>query len=629
MPNWNHIVREHLALLRLPPEREIEIVEELALHLEAAYEDALAAGLREAEAEARVVQGYDWRLLECELSRAERPPAARALQPPLELIERKGGMRMESFIQDLRFGARMLMKQPGFTLIAALTLALGVGANTAIFSVVNAVLLRPLQFKDPERLVWVWGTVPKFSQATHAPVEFLAFRAQQTSFTDLAAYRNMSFTVTGGAQPEQAQGLIVSANYFSLLGAPAIHGRVFLPEDGKPGAARVAVLSHELWQTRYGGDPNLIGRALTINDESVTVVGVMPPNFSLNPSTRIWLNPRQGVPDIQMNFRGDVQSLRESHYLRVLGQLKPGVTLEQAQADLNAIAARLQRQYSDQAEHGARVVSLNELVVGDVRQMLWLLFGAVGLVLLIACANVTNLLLARTAARSRELAIRAAVGASRFSLLRQLLLESVMLALAGAAAGWWLARGGIALIRAVSPNAITRLSEVQLDERVFFFTLLISVVTGVIAGLAPALAAAKPDLVAALKEGGRGAVAGRNRLRQSLVVAEVALALVVLIGAGLLVRSFARLTAVQPGFAPDNLLTFWMTLTSERYGTQAANVQFIKELTASLEALPGVQGVAISDDFPIQGTDTHDFPEIEGRGAAPEQRTLVGYHVIN
>jgi putative ABC transport system permease protein len=628
-PNWNNIVREHLAVLRLPPEREIEIVEEQALHLEAAYEDALAAGLSEAEAEARALRSYDWRLLECELSRAERAPDARALRPPLELIERKGGMRMESFIQDIRFGARMLVKSPGFTLIAVLTLALGIGANTAIFSVVNAVLLRPLPFKEPERLVWVWGTVPESAQANHSPVEFLAFQSQQNSFVDLAAYRNMSFTVTGGGEPEEVQGLIASANYFSLLGTAPLRGRVFNAEDGKAGAARVAVVSHDLWQTRYGGDPNLIGRALTINGETVMVIGVMPPNFSLNPYIRIWLNPRQGVPDFDMNFRGDVQTIRDTHYLRVLGWLKPGVLLEQAQADLNAIAAQLRRQYPDQAEHGARLVSLNELVVGDVRRMLWLLFGAVALVLLIACANVTNLLLARTAARERELAIRAAVGASRFVLLRQLLLESVLLALIGGIAGWWLAWGGIALIRTVGPHAITRLQEVNLDRGVFLFALLISVVTGVIAGLAPALAAAKTDLVAAIKEGGRGAIAGRSRLRQSLLVAEVALALIVLIGAGLLLRSFARLTAVQPGFATDNLLTFWVTLTSQRYGTETANVRFIKEVTASLEALPGVRGVAISDDFPVQGTDTSDYPEIEGRGPAPDQRILTGFHAIN
>ena len=535
---------------------------------------------------------------------------------------------MQTLLQDLRYGARMLLKRPGFTLIAVITLALGIGANAAIFSVVNAVLLRPLPFKDPERLVWVWA---KIGQANHSPVEFLAYQAQQTSFTEMAAYRNMLFTVTGAGEPEFVQGAIVSPNYFSLLGVQASRGRAFQPEDVRPGAPRVAVFSHDLWQKRYGGDPNLIGRSLTINGESATVIGVMPPNFQLNLNMELWLSPRQIVPDVQMSYRGDTLALREIHYLKVMGRLKPGVTIEQAQAELNVVAARLERQFPDQAGHGAQVVSLRELAVGDVRGTLLLLFGAVGLVLLIACANVTNLQLTRTAARYREIAIRAAVGASRISLIRQLLMESVLLSLAGGLAGWLLALWGVDLLLSLSPGGMLRLPEARLDTTVFLFTLTVSVAAGLIFGLAPALAASKTDLISALKEGARSVSAGlgRNRLRQALVVAEVALAIVVLVGAGLLVGSFARLMAVKPGFDPNNLMTMMVTLSSERYGTIAANAQFIKELTASLEALPGVQDVAISDDFPIQGTDTHDYPEIEGRGAAPEDRILTGLHVIN
>jgi putative ABC transport system permease protein len=538
---------------------------------------------------------------------------------------------MQTLLQDLRYGARMLLKRPGFTLIAVITLALGIGANTAIFSVVNAVLLRPLPFKDPERLVWVWGTAPKISQSNHSPVEFLAYQAQQTSFSEMASYRNMPFTVTGAAEPEYVQGVIVSPNYFSLLGVPAARGRVFQPEDVRPGAPRMAVFSHDLWQKRYGADPNLIGRSLTINGESATVIGVMPPNFQLNLNMELWLSPRQIVPDVQMSYRGDTLALREIHYLKVMGRLKPGVTIEQAQAELNVVAARLEQQFPDQAGHGAQVVSLREVAVGDVRGTLLLLFGAVGLVLLIACANVTNLLLTRTAARYREIAIRAAVGASRLSLIRQLLMESVLLSLAGGLAGWLLALWGVDLLLSLSPGGMLRLPEARLDTRVFLFTLAVSVAAGLIFGLAPALAASKTDLISALKEGARSVSAGlgRNRLRQALVVAEVALAILVLVGAGLLVGSFARLMAVKPGFDPNNLTTMMVTLSSERYGTIAANAQFIKELTASLEALPGVQDVAISDDFPIQGTDTHDYPEIEGRGAAPEDRILTGLHVIN
>ena len=534
-------------------------------------------------------------------------------------------------LQDLRYGARMLLKKPGFTLIAVITLALGIGANTAIFSVVYAVLLRPLPFKDPERLVWVWGTSPMISQSNHSPVEFLAYQAQQTSFTEMAAYRNMPFTVTGAGEPEYVQGVIVSPNYFSLLGVPAAHGRVFQPEDVRPGAPRVAVFSQGLWQKRYGGDPNLIGRSLTINGESATMIGVMAPSFQLNQSTELWLSPRQIVPDFQMNYRGDNLALREIHYLKALGRLKPGATIEQAQAELNVVAARLEQQFPDQAGHGAQVVSLRELAVGDVRGILLLLFGAVGLVLLIACANVTNLLLTRTAARYREIAIRAAVGASRFSLIRQLLMESVLLSLAGGLAGWLLALWGVDLLLSLSPGGMLRLLETRLDTTVFLFTMAVSVAAGLIFGLAPALAASKTDLVSALKESAHSVSVGlgRNRLRQALVVAEVALAIVVLIGAGLLVGSFARLMAVKPGFDPNNLMTMMVTLTSERYGTITANTRFIKELTANLESLPGVQDVAISDDFPIQGTDAHVYPEIEGRGVSREDRMLTGIHFIN
>lgn len=538
---------------------------------------------------------------------------------------------MQTLWQDLHYGARILLKQPRFTLIAVLTLALGIGANTAIFSVVNAVLLRPLNFKDPQQLVWVWGVVPNFPQANHSPVEFLAFQSQQQSFTELAAYRTMSFTLTGDAQPEQVQGMIASANYFALLGVAPLRGRTFQPADGQPGAARVAVLGYDLWQSRFGGAEQAVGRTLTINDESVTIIGVMPPLFSLNPTTKLWLNPHDGVPDVQMNFRGDVRTLRDSHYLRLLGRLKPNVTLSQAQAELDALAARLEREHPDQAGHGVHIVSLTELFIGDLRQTLLLLFGAVGLVLLIACANVMNLLLARATARTRELAIRAAVGASRFTLIRQLLLESVLLAVAGGLAGWLLASWGMDWLLAQYPDAILRAPEIRLDGRVFGFTLVAAVATGLLFGLAPAWLATRHDLTVALKENARGAAtgAGGKRLRQTLVVAEVALALIVLVGAGLLVRSFARLTAVEPGFEPANLMTFWVTLTGEGYGTVKVNARFIKDLTTRLEALPGVTGVAISDDFPIQGTDTHVSLEIASRNLAPAERPQVGLHVIN
>src|SRR5262245_9096988 len=299
-PNWKQIVRQHLALLRLPPEREIEIVEEQALHLEAAYEDALADGLSEAEAEARALRSYDWRLLECELSRAEQPLAARLReQVPWQFDNNpRRRLRMETLWQDVRFGARSLMEQPSFVALAVLTLSLGIGANTAIFSVVNTVLLRPLPYKDAEQLVAVWEVQGKANQITFSPAEFLDYQTQNQSFAEMAAYRFMYFSLTGQGEPEQLNGLIVSANFFSLLGVPAARGRVFQPEDGRAGAARVAVISHDFWQKRFGGALNVIGRALTLSGEPVTLIGVMPPGFqdtSQSNERQIWVNPRNIV----------------------------------------------------------------------------------------------------------------------------------------------------------------------------------------------------------------------------------------------------------------------------------------------------------------------------------------------
>jgi putative ABC transport system permease protein len=484
-PNWRQIAREHLAVLRLPPRREIEIVEELALHLEASYEDALNDGLSETEAEASALESYDWRLLECELSRAEQPLAQRALQPAWEMIERKGGMRMESLMQDLRFAARMLVKNPGFTLIAVLTLALGIGANTAIFSVVNTVLLRPLPYRDSEQLVAIWEVQGKANQIMFSPAEFLDYQTENHSFTEMAAYRLTSSSLTAEGEPEQLDALIVSANFFSLLGVPAAHGRIFQPEDGRAGAARVAVISHDFWQKRFGGDPNVIGRPLTLSGEPVTLIGVMPPGFqdtSQSNERQIWLNPRQVVPDWLPNATVDLLTMRHTGYLRVIARLKSNVNLQQAQTDLDAIAGRLQQQFPRPSGHGARIVSLHEQTVGDVRPVLLILLGAVSLVLLIACANVTSLMLARATERYREMAIRTALGASRWRIVRQLLVESLLLASLGCAGGWIFAVWSGQIIVGSGRSEIPRLSEMGLDYRVFIFTLIVSILSGLVFG---------------------------------------------------------------------------------------------------------------------------------------------------
>ena len=632
-PNWKQIAREHLAVLRLPPEREIEIVDELTLHLEGVYEDALAEGLSEAEAEARIVKTYDWRLLECELSRAEQPLATRALRPSIELIERKGGVRMESFVQDVRFGARMLTKNPGFTLIAVLTLALGIGANTAIFSVVNTVLLRSLPYKDAAQLVAVWEVPANMKQSMFSPAEFLDYQAQNQSFSEMAATRFMSVTLTGEGEPAQLDGMIVSANYFSLLGVQPERGRIFQPDDGRAGAARVAIISHDFWQQRFGGDADVIGKTMTISGEPVTVIGIMPPGFqdtSQSNDRQIWLNPHMVVPDWSLNVNVDVLSIRNTGFLNVIARLKPNVTLQHAQADLDSIAARLQQQYPRPVGHGARVISLHEQTVGNVRPTLLTLLGAVSLVLLIACANVASLMLARANERYKEMAIRTALGASRSRIMRQLLVESVLLAGLGCAGGLLFAIAGVRFIVASKLNEIPRLSEMGLDYRVFVFTLAVSVFIGLVCGLAPALAVARPDLNSALKEGSRGATAGRNRLRQTFVIAEVALAVVVLIGAGLLLTSFARLLAVKPGFNSKNLLTMRIGLTNQQYSKSPERKRFVSELGARLEAVPGIESVGIGDDLPIAGTDSSTHLKIADQPAtSSDDLVSVGLHVIN
>jgi putative ABC transport system permease protein len=630
VPDWKEEISKRLATLKLAPAREAAIVEELAQHFDDCYAELLAGGATEAEAYCEVLAELSEReILAEELGRVERQVAPE----PIVLGTNRGTNMVADLWQDLRLAARMLRKQPAFTLIAVLTLALGVGANTAVFSVVNTVLLQPLPYKDSQQLTAVWEVTGQSCCAKFSPAEFFDYLSQNQSFTEMAASRLMSFSLTGQGDAEQLDGLIVSANYFSLLGVAAEHGRALHPADGLAGAPRVAVISHDFWQTRFGGDRNVIGKTLTLSGESVTLIGVMPRGFQdtdQNTQRQIWVNPHQVVPDWQLNSPVDLLSMRLTGYLRVIARLKPNVSLPQAQADLDNIAARLQQQYPRPIGHGARVISLQEQTVGDVRPILWLLLGAVSLVLLIACANVTGLLLTRATERAKEIAIRTALGASRGQIVRQLLVEGLLLAGLGSLGGWLLAVWSVRLMVAAGLRDIPRLSEVGVDYRVFAFTLTLSVLTGLVFGLIPALAAAKVDLNATLKEGARSATPGRNRLRQTLVVAEVALALVVLLGAGLLVSSFARLLAVKPGFDPQHLLTMRIGLTDERYRKSTDKKQFVNLLNARLEALPGVESVGIGDDLPIAGTDSQTRLKIKDQTAGlPNEFVSVGLHVIN
>jgi len=611
-PNWKQIVREHLAVLRLPPEREIEIVEELALHLEAAYEDALAAGLSETEAEARAAQSYDWRLLESELSRAEQPLAARALQPSLDLIERKGGLRMESFIQDLRFGARMLAKNPGFTLIAVLTLALGIGANTAIFSVVNGVLLKPLPYDQPGQLVQLWEDPGSGTRKNRiAPGAFLDWREHNTTFESLSVFGGANLNLTGVGEPERLNGVEVSACALEILRARPLLGRAFAPDEDQPGKDKVVVLTYRLWQRRWSGDAAIIGRTVQLGGQSYTVIGVLPPNFLP------WETAEFVIPYV---FSPQAAQQRGMHFLRAFARLKPGVSVEQAQVELNAFAQRLKPLYpASKKDWGVTVVPLHEEITGQIKPTLLLLLGAVALVLLIACANVANLLLARASARQRELTIRAAIGAGRWRIVRQLLTESALLALLGALCGFLLAYWSVdALPRLITVN-MPRAQEVSLDMRVLGFTLLVSLVTGLAFGLAPAYQAARLNLNGTLKESGRGSLSNaRNRLRGGLVVAEVALALMLMVGAGLLLKSFIRLSSVPPGFNPQNALTMGITLPEKKYPDAARRSAFFMQAIQRIEALPGVTAAGLTWTLPVIGGPPSNRFKIEGRKSEPE-----------
>jgi putative ABC transport system permease protein len=527
---------------------------------------------------------------------------------------------MRTLLQDVRYAARTLLKSPGFTLVAVLALALGIGANTAIFSVVKAVLLSPLPYPGPERLVWVRESNPGaniFDEAASAP-NYNDWRTQVRSFEGVAAFANTAMTLTdgGGGEPERIPAVTTSANFFQIVGVAPALGRGFLPEEETTGKNRVVVISHGLWQRRFGASPQAVGQTMTLSGNPYTVVGVAPANFK---SPERGPKPPELWFPIAFNFDN---SRRRSDYLDVIGRLRAGATIEQAQTELTALAARLEKEFpAANAGWVVKAQPLHERVVGNVRQALWVLMGVVGFLLLISCANVANLLLARAAARRQEIAVRSALGAGRGRLVRQLLTESLLLGLAGGALGLALAAWGVELLVALSPGNIPRLDEAGLDARVLAFTFGVSVLTGVVFGLLPALSASKTDLAESLKEGGsRGPTAGRGarRLRGSLVIAEIAITAVLLAGAGLMIRSFAAVQAVDPGFRPERVMTFEFALPSAKYKEQPQIVNFTDQLTERASALPGVERAALVDALPLTGGNVLSFV-IEGRPDLPPE----------
>ena len=501
---------------------------------------------------------------------------------------------MGNLWQDVRYGVRVLWQSPGFAAVAVVTLALGIGANTAIFSVVRAVLLRPLPYSEPEQLVWMQEEGSDVQNRAVSYLNFLDWRARNHTFAAMSTTRGLRMTLTGAGEPEGLDARMVTAAYFDVMRVRPLLGRAFLPEEDKYGAQPVTILSYGFWQRHFGGDQNAIGQTVTLDDRPFTVVGVMPRDFQTQEPEPLWVLMGQWAGEGVWRQR----DVRVAGY--VIGRLKPGVTMQQAQADMDAVKAGLVREYAwTNAGHSIRLTSLYESIVGESRKSLWLLFGAVAFVLLIACANVANLLLARATTRRREFAIRAALGASRWRLMRQLLVESVLLSTLGGALGLLLALWGVGLLRAAEPAAIPRVESIGIDRPVLWFTCALALVTGVVFGLAPAWTSAKTNLSDALKENTTAAVGGAGRrLRAALVVTEIALALVLLAGAGLLTRSLARLLTATPGYNPDNVLTMSLSPPNSRYAGKEQVNRFEQELLARVAQLPGVESAALSNSLP-------------------------------
>jgi len=499
---------------------------------------------------------------------------------------------MQTLWPDLRYGARMLMKKPGFTLVAVLTLALGIGATTAIFSVVNAVLLRPLPYPDAHRLLYVGQQYRSGISGSGEP-KFLFWHEQSQSFEALACYSSFGGAggnLAGGNEAEYVRGVRVSEDFFRVLGVYPALGRAFIKAEDTPGSARVAILSDGLWRRRFGGNPALLGQTVLLNDRAVTVIGIMPPQFRFGAGADLFV-PMQARPTANYDPNAEV-----------VGRLKPGVTLQQAQAELKVVAEKYRAAFPRQMQEGESigVEPYQELFTGGVAQWLWLLLGAVSFLLLIACANVANLQLTRATARQREIAVRLALGAGTGRIVRQLLTEGLLLALSGAVAGLMLAVWGIDLLIALMPEGLLpSVAVISVDWRVLAFTFAAAVATGLLFGLAPAWQARKVDVNTVLKEqAGKGGT-GRGRLRGALVVAEVALSLILLVGAGLLVRTFANLLGVTPGFDPHNVLTCQIALNGERYSMTNAAAAFYREALERISRLPGVEAAAITNKLPL------------------------------
>ena len=598
LEHWFYTVPLRLRSLFRRGQVEAELNEELRYHLERQIEVNTAAGMSVEEARyaaLRAMHGLDQRKEECRDMRRVR--------------------LIEDLWQDFRFSLRSLLKRPGFTAIALLALALGIGANTAIFSLVNAVILQPLPYRDPDRLISVYGTRNRSTQGSVGPTDFLDYRSQNKTFEQFAASGSMMLpmNLTGSGEPERLNASIITGNYFDTLRVRPALGRGFSLENEKTGQDHVTVLSHAFWQTRFGGDPNIVNKTINLDGKAYEVLGVMPAEVVLPQPAQLW---------VPINFDADPEmKMRNARFLRGIGRLKEGVTLDQAQTDTDLIAAQLEQQYPDSnTGWSLRLIPLREILVGGSRTMLFILFGAVGFVLLIACANVANLLLVRAAARQKEIAMRTALGASRLRIIRQMITESLLLAIFGGALGALLAVAGVKLLVSLGEDNIPRTANVKIDATVLAFTLLISLATGLLFGLAPAIRTMKENLVDALKDGIRGGSEAtvKNRTRSLLVVFESAIAVMLLIAAGLLIRSLVALQNVDPGFDPNNVLTLRVDLPRQKYNTPEKASNFFEQLETRVAGLPGVEAVGLITDLPLSG-EARDMPyRVEGRPATSD-----------
>jgi putative ABC transport system permease protein len=627
--DWTGFVRTHLQLPQLAPERESRIVRELAAQLEDFYREALARGLTDDAADAlAATQITDWDRMARDLRQAD----ARHVRPPVERIvnhlqghgRTKRGVRqmLANVLTDARYAARQLRKTPGFTIVAVLTLAFGIGATSAIFSVINAVMLRPLPYPDADRLVSVFEVVPQYGRFAVAPGNFLDWRQQNNVFTHISAYANGSDTYVGSDGPDRVPMSSVSWDVFETIGVAPALGRGFRAEEDAPKQNAVIVISDGMWRRRFGADPGILGRSVTLSGSPVVVVGVMPPGFYF---------PTREVEFWRPIALNPANATRGGHFIGVIARLKPGISNEQANTEMRTIAQRLGTEYpKTNANESAEAVEIGELIVGPVRPMLFTLMAAVAVVILIACANVANLLLVRASVREKEIAIRTALGAGRRRLAVQMLTESLVLAIAGGALGILLAWAAIAPIQTLGVGSIPRVLDVTLDRTVLAFAVVLSIATGVLFGLAPAWQAARGGIGVVLKEGGRSSsTSGGRWIRSALLVTEVALSLVLLVGASLLLRSFAKITGVDPGFRPDGVLAFRVALPQTSYPEEHNRIAFYDRLLEKLGSSPGVGSAGMVQTAPMRGSYTLSF-ELQGRPPAkPGEESSANHRVVS